>query len=106
MTGSNNTISTLRRVVTSGKEVYDTTNILVNEPCFIAPISPMVATILDNQNAYKMFEIIVEGQLDIKIGDKCIDGQAVEYIVKGIAPYQNNQDTGDIMVLTVTQKYP
>ena len=107
MTGQNNEITVYRLIVDGeSKESYDTTAVLSDEPCYIEPIDAQVATILDDQNAFYMFKIFCEGQLDIRVGDKCIDQQGRAYIVKGIEPFSNNPDTGDMTQMTTTSRFP
>ena len=107
MIGENNAIS-VKRLALDGesKEAYDSSFVFENEPCYIEPLDPTVATILDGQNAFTTFKIYLEGTLDVKIGDKCIDQQSVEYIVRGLQKYSNNPDTGDMTELTAVKQFP
>ncbi len=107
MIAANNEISVKRMVVDAGNhETYDSTPVLEGEPCYIEPMDAQVATILDDQNAFYMFKIFCEGQLDIRVGDKCIDQQNREYVVKGVEPFSNNADTGDMTELTTVSRFP
>ena len=107
MIGANNTIS-VKRMSKDGesKESFGSTFVLQNEPAYIEPINAEVATILDGQTAFYMFKIFCEGKLDIRIGDKITDAQAREYIVKGIEPFSNNPDTGDMTQAVCTSRFP
>lgn len=107
MIGANNIIS-VKRLIKDGenKEAYDSTFILQNEPAYIEPMDAQVATILDDQNAFYMFKIFCEGKLDIRIGDKITDAQSREYIVKGVEPFSNNGDTGDMTQMVCTSRFP
>lgn len=107
MMGANNTIS-VKRFATDAerKQSFGGTFVLQNEPAYIEPIQAQIATILDDQNAYYMFKIYCEGKLDIRVADKITDAQGREYFVKGIEPYSNNQDTGDMTQMVCTSRYP
>ena len=93
-------------VEASSKEAFDSGYVYTSEPCYIEPMDAQVATIIDDQNAFHMVKIFLEGQLDIRIGDKCIDEQSKQYIVKGIEPYSNNKDTGDMTQLVAVRVFP
>lgn len=107
MMGQNNEI-TVYRLVADGesKESYDSTAVLSDEPCYIEPLRPDIATILDQQNAFYMWSIYCEGTLDIKIGDKCVDQQGKIYIVQADPKYSNNSDTGDMTQLIGLSRFP
>lgn len=106
MIGSNNKISVKRMVEASSKETFDSSYVYTSEPCYIEPMDAQVATIIDDQNAFYMVKIFLEGQLDIRIGDKCVDLQSKEYIVKGVEPFSNNTDTGDMTQLVAVRVFP
>lgn len=107
MIGANNIISVKRMAKDAEKkEAFDSTFVLQNEPAYIEPIDAQVATILDGLNAFFMFKIYCEGKLDIRIGDKITDQQSREYIVKGVEPYSNNGDTGDMTQMICTLRFP
>jgi len=107
MIGANNIISVKRMAKDNAKkEAFDSSYILQNEPAYIEPMDAQVATILDDQNAFYMFKIFCEGKLDIRVGDKIIDQQSREYIVKGVEPFSNNGDTGDMTQMVCTSRYP
>lgn len=107
MIGENNQITTYRMAAdVDVHEGFDATAILTNEPCYIEPLDPQVATILDDQAAFFTFKIFLSGTLNILIGDKCVDQQAKEYIVRGVEKYSYNADTGDVTELTVVSRFP
>lgn len=107
MIGENNQITTYRMTLDAeNKEVYSVTPTLTNEPCYIEPLDAQVSTVLDSVNAFFMFKIFLEGTLDILVGDKCVDQQSKEYIVKGVEKYSNNPDTGDVTELTCVSRFP
>lgn len=107
MIGANNIIS-VKRMTKDGerKDAFGSTYFYENEPAYIEPLDAQVATILDEQNAFYMFKIYCEGKLDIRIGDKITDSQSREYIVKGLEPYSNNSDTGDMTQMVCTSRFP
>ena len=107
MIGQNNEI-TVYRLVADGesKESYDSTAILSDEPCYIEPLRPDIAQFYDQQNAFYLWSIYCEGNLDIKIGDKCIDQQGKIYIIQANPKYSNNPDTGDMTQLVGLSRFP
>lgn len=107
MIGANNEISVYAMVENiDGHETYNSTPFITGEPCYIEPVDAQVATILDDQNAFKMFNIFCEGQLAINEGHKVVDLQSREYIVKGVEKFWNNSDTGDMTQLMCVNRFP
>lgn len=107
MIGQNNEITVYRHETdVESKDSYGSTAVYSDEPCYIESLDPQVATILDDSNAFFMFKIVCDGQLDIRVSDKCVDQQGRIYIVKGVEQYFNNPDTGDSTEITATTRYP
>lgn len=106
MMGSNNQISVRRLLAEDGKETYvDVPFFIVDEPCYIEPIDAQVTAIIDGLQAFKSFKIFCEGKLDIQEGDQCVDANGRTFSVKGVEPFSDNPDTGDMTQLIAVLIY-
>lgn len=103
--GANSTIDVKRLETASNQESYTSTYHLQNIDCYIQPVDLKTAIILDEINAFHLYSCIIEGVVDIVIGDKIIDQDSNEYIVSGVKQYQNNIDTGDQTEIQMVKKY-
>ena len=105
--GVNNLIKTQRLVTSGGKEEYpDGVFILEDVGCYLEPIAPEVAAILDDQAAYIMFKCYFNDEEDVKIGDLLTDAQDNTYTVKGVMVFKDNTDfTEPYTELTLVKKY-
>jgi len=104
--GANNTVSTYRLTTTNNQDEYSTSANLSGLGCYIEPVSPDVAVIFGDENAFKTYKCYIKGAKDIIITDKVIDKQYNEYIVQGVEKFENNTDVTNQTELTMVRKYP
>ena len=104
--GANNKISTQRFTTASSKDTYPSgVYQLTNVDCYIEPISPEVAAIIDDQAAFMMYKCYIDEVTDVEIADKVIDKDSVEYIVKGVQKFTDNPEFGNYIEVVMVKKY-
>ncbi len=101
----NNNVINVKRLATAGdKEEYPEEFHLEGIGCYIEQTDPRVAAAFGDENAFKTFLCVICEILDIKISDKIIDQEGVEYRVGGILKLKN-PEIDDHIEITMFEEY-
>ena len=103
--GANNIVSTYRLETASSKDEYSATANLSGLCGYLEPVSPEIAVIYGNENAYTTYKCYIDGVHDIIVSDKVIDENADEYIVQGVQIFQGNTDVPNHTEITIVKKF-
>ena len=106
MIGENNVISTYRLETTSSKDTYSSTANLSSLGCYLEPVSPEIAVIYGDENAYTTYKCYIDEPQDIKVSDKVIDQNGDEFIVQGVQIFQGNTDVPNHTEIIIVKRYP
>lgn len=105
MLGSNATISTYRLTESGTKKEFSGSATLTGLDVYLEKAQPEVTAFMDEQSALNTFKMWTDDIFDIVIGDKVVDQDSNNYIVKGVQKYSNNVDVENHMEIIITQKY-
>ena len=86
----NETISTKRQVVASGKSSLGS-DVLVDQECYIEQPDPDVSEGLDDSNAYESMLCVIPGIVDAQLNDTVYDSSGNTYTVVGVQFYSNTE---------------
>lgn len=84
----NQTITTQRQVVASGKSALGP-DILTDQECYIEQPDGDVAEGFDDSNAYEIFICIIPEIVDAKLDDTVVDSDSNTYTVTGVQFFEN-----------------
>jgi hypothetical protein len=86
---TNASVDIYRLVTASAKEQYSATPVLTNLSAGIWPVSTDILAVMPGESAYQLYDCYIFSKQAIQNGDKIIDADGAEYIVKG-TPYVMN----------------
>ena len=101
--GVNATITTYRLGTASNKETYSGTATLTSVECYLEQLDWKVAVILDDANAFILYQAFIDGDANIQRSDKVVDGNGVTYIVKGVKKFIDNEDVENHTEIILTK---
>lgn len=105
MIGANNTVDVYALVDTSGKFEYSGTALFESLSVYIEKVDPKLAAIVDGQNVFNTYSMIVEDELSWETDYKVVDAQGNEYKVTGFQDFTNNTDVPNHVEVTMVKLF-
>lgn len=104
MIGANNTVTTYRMTTSGGKSTYSATPTLTAMPCFLVGADFRLANALGYANAFELFVMYMDQDVDILRGDKVVDRNDEEFYVVGIKETPDDEVEGTTEVF-ISKKF-
>lgn len=104
MIGTNATVSVYHLDSNTKTNTYPSTADLTGVEAYIESKSADLVQVLGEQSNIEAFDMFCDS-IEIKVGDKIIDDRGREYRVTGVERHENNQDTDDLLRVTMHSKH-
>jgi len=102
--GSNATISVYRLALGTSIDNYPATATLSGVEAYIESKQADLVQVLGEQGNIEVFDMFID-PIDIKTGDKVIDGNSREYRVTGVERHENNLDSDDLYRVSMNSQH-
>lgn len=86
----NQTINIKRFEAEGGKESYGEEDVLSGIDCYIEPLREDLVAFFEIEAAFQAFKAHINGIYDIKVSDQVTDGDSINYKVRNVNKYPNN----------------